>query len=739
MNSSSRSNPQKLLEQATCAIVTDDQVKGTAWLFTGDGHILTAAHVVGQKKPLERVDVQFFNDTLRSQAVHIDSKYDRVKGIDFAIYKCTQMPGEHKPLPLALTKARMEESIGQPFKLFGYGQTLKSASVGTGVIVGIYYPTNSNNTDMLQLRSLELGEPGYSGGAVFCDHIGAVVGIQTEATDADVPVHENTVLAMPLHRIADESNVLRSLVFPPVSLESYTSSLKTYLQNLLDDDLGSGINPIDPIFMKTDGVSQGNLPEIGKTEFWQTSHEDLTIVGPAGSGKSIALVLLAQELLSQNFGRLPVLVLPRHVKQLMGRHKDRSSAWTVEDLGGCLLAAFSRCWSSDTTDAVLKDAFDTLNNEGKLAFLIDAIDEIDKIVPGSGEPGCFSNLLSSLLTQDTQYGKSQFVLTSRPNRYIKPKDHRWCTYELKEWDIKQFKDYFDEEASLFDVIDQSNELQKLLDRPIMCHFLRHIGTDWFDRRAASTPSTQVRELLVAEPTILYTRFVRDSLSKREGISQEAMELLGGIAIKDSVRQWINEKEAMEELAAGFEKLGKDAPEAEAATALEDFQAATLLRTVSNDQPYLHFVHESYRDYAGAYWLNRLISRFDEDVGVDDLSPITNKGREFFSKIGSIKPNISIYAFQRDLACGRLHRRHYRNLVLEFRDVLSVLSAISLHFENLFVELGRSMMENAVTMLTQVLRGFQYAAEAEMDSLEGIHEHAEEFKRVLDRLYREAKN
>jgi len=86
--------------------------------------------------------------------------------------------------------------------LFGYGKTLETLSSGMGEFVGSSYPQNSKANQLFRLRSSELSEEGYSGGAVFSEKLEAVVAIQTETTRARIGAGHDTVLAMPLYRIA---------------------------------------------------------------------------------------------------------------------------------------------------------------------------------------------------------------------------------------------------------------------------------------------------------------------------------------------------------------------------------------------------------------------------------------------------------------------------------------------------------------------------------------------------------
>ncbi len=70
--------------RATCAVLIKGIVKGTAWLFSSRGHLLTAGHLLGEPEPYAHVYVRFGDDT-PLRAKRIAYKLDREKGIDFAV------------------------------------------------------------------------------------------------------------------------------------------------------------------------------------------------------------------------------------------------------------------------------------------------------------------------------------------------------------------------------------------------------------------------------------------------------------------------------------------------------------------------------------------------------------------------------------------------------------------------------------------------------------------------------
>lgn len=66
------------LAQATCAVLRDGQVAGTAWLVGDEGHLLSAGHVLGTDKPCDEVEVRFAEDIPRKaykiHLIHVASQ-----------------------------------------------------------------------------------------------------------------------------------------------------------------------------------------------------------------------------------------------------------------------------------------------------------------------------------------------------------------------------------------------------------------------------------------------------------------------------------------------------------------------------------------------------------------------------------------------------------------------------------------------------------------------------------------
>jgi hypothetical protein len=193
------------LAQATCAVLREGQVVGTAWLVSDVGELLTAGHLLGLESPVDEVTVRFAGDVPRV-AHKIDWYFQEERSIDFAVLKLAAAPAGRLPLPVSLAR-----SLSGSFRLLGYGETLESRSTGVGEFIGFHDPEDNPANRLFRLRSGELGEVGYSGGAVFSSDLQAVVGVQTSATRTSIGAGRDSVLAMPLYRIAQYWQRLREL------------------------------------------------------------------------------------------------------------------------------------------------------------------------------------------------------------------------------------------------------------------------------------------------------------------------------------------------------------------------------------------------------------------------------------------------------------------------------------------------------------------------------------------------
>ena len=229
-----------MLANATCAILDDnDRPAGTAWLFSWDGHLLTAGHLI--ETGVRTVQVRFIDDSARTANVIFRALNDEI-GIDFAVLK-VELPGARSPLILSLT----ETPTGR-FSTYGYGATLAYGSSAAGEFVGVWDRQDSKHARLFKLQSEQL-EPGFSGGAIFSEALQAVVGLQTSATDKDTGQEASTALAMPLYRIANiwgdlastaRSRITADLAFLPVIDHFYgrTAELDQVRELICSDNQG---------------------------------------------------------------------------------------------------------------------------------------------------------------------------------------------------------------------------------------------------------------------------------------------------------------------------------------------------------------------------------------------------------------------------------------------------------------------------------------------------------------------
>jgi hypothetical protein len=185
-----------LIAQATCAVIKNGTTVGTAWLIDAGGLLLTAGHLLGTEAPLEQVEVKFLEDIPR-KAHKIHWGYQRDMGIDYAVLQVADWSADRQPLPVSLNN-----NISGSFRARGYGLSLHDQSAGTGDYIGPLDLQNSPDYRLIMLRSAELGEAGYSGAAIFSEELQAVIGFQIEATTAEVGAGRDTILVMPLYRIA---------------------------------------------------------------------------------------------------------------------------------------------------------------------------------------------------------------------------------------------------------------------------------------------------------------------------------------------------------------------------------------------------------------------------------------------------------------------------------------------------------------------------------------------------------
>jgi tetratricopeptide (TPR) repeat protein len=283
----------ELLVQATCAVVINGRIQGTAWLVDNEGHLLTAGHILGVNNPINQVSVQFIEDVPRD-AYKVQWGYQQDLGIDFAVLKLSSPAVDRIPLPISLKR-----KVSGTFGLRGYGITFRDQSAGQGEFIGFFDPQNSPNNRLFQLRSAELGEGGYSGAAVFSEQLQAVVSIQIEATTATTGAGRDTILSMPLYRVAQHWETL-------LNLEQ--RQVQQRIEEGLADDIAFGITTTTSGYARRVNVPIDQSPNYFQDrtyqiqsigDFLDNERKRLLIIrGRAGIGKTI-LACRAIELLER--------------------------------------------------------------------------------------------------------------------------------------------------------------------------------------------------------------------------------------------------------------------------------------------------------------------------------------------------------------------------------------------------------------------------------------------------------
>ncbi|MDM8519781.1 serine protease [Anaerolineales bacterium HSG6] len=169
------------LTRATCAVWVNDEREGTAWLVDDEGHLLTAAHVLGREDPRQAtpkptVKVKFDGDS-NSYPVTIEEwKYEK-KGIetktDFAVLHLKTIPDNRSPLLISTTTTLKKNDV---ILLRGYSK-LEGQLSGKACFIENY---NSKSDififcDSFNEPSISVG--GFSGGAIFSQSLNRVVAI----------------------------------------------------------------------------------------------------------------------------------------------------------------------------------------------------------------------------------------------------------------------------------------------------------------------------------------------------------------------------------------------------------------------------------------------------------------------------------------------------------------------------------------------------------------------------------
>ena len=190
-----------------------------------------------------------------------------------------------RPLPFSLTR-----SPTGTFHAYGYGQSLQSRAVGMGVFLGYYDWGNSPDNRLFELDSKQLGEPGFSGAAIFSDELRTVVAVQISAATALIGPGRDTVFAMPLYRIALRCPPLTRLVYPePEPLETEMLDEKILLVIYVHEVHHKGAPMISlGELRKQIGVTRNNVTEMLDT-LWTLKQQkgwvDFELMESASAGQ----------------------------------------------------------------------------------------------------------------------------------------------------------------------------------------------------------------------------------------------------------------------------------------------------------------------------------------------------------------------------------------------------------------------------------------------------------------------
>ena len=195
------------IRQATCAVIIDGDVIGTAWLVSDEGYLLTAGHLLIKKEEcvLDQVTICFSDDVPRP-AFKRQLVYMPVAGLDFAVLQLNQSV-DRVPLDI-----KLNERVEGELRLYGYGESLQGLSKGVGKFLDRVHPQENPSNCLFKFTSNQLGEGGFSGGAVVSDELQAAVALQISATSQEQGAEEYTVLAMPLYRVARNWDKLVDIV-----------------------------------------------------------------------------------------------------------------------------------------------------------------------------------------------------------------------------------------------------------------------------------------------------------------------------------------------------------------------------------------------------------------------------------------------------------------------------------------------------------------------------------------------
>ena len=192
-------NEHELLSEATCAVIDQEGIKGTAWLFSDSGYLLTAGHVISKMRSKKKQKVQFLSEEPQDVDV-IKWVYKPDVYLDFAILRLLT-PVRRRPVPISLAYSLTNRA---QIASYGYGETLQSLSPGIGTYVGVYTPTAERDYRLFTIESGQLNDVGYSGAPLYATEIKAVVALQISGVDLNIGAHSSSIFGLPLYRVAQE-------------------------------------------------------------------------------------------------------------------------------------------------------------------------------------------------------------------------------------------------------------------------------------------------------------------------------------------------------------------------------------------------------------------------------------------------------------------------------------------------------------------------------------------------------